>query len=128
MHTVELFKDFRFDAAHYLPSAPEGHPNSRMHGHSFRVRVFLRGEPDPETGLLKHFESVDGAVTRVQQMLDHNLLNEIPGLDKPTLEYISLFIFNELKDELSALYKVGVYRDSLGEGCEYAPANERVKA
>ena len=42
---MRIYKDFRFEAAHYLPSAPPGHPNSRVHGHSFRARIFVDGEP-----------------------------------------------------------------------------------
>ncbi|HEV7426648.1 MAG TPA: 6-carboxytetrahydropterin synthase, partial [Thermoanaerobaculia bacterium] len=29
---VELVKDFRFEAAHFLPHVPEGHKCRRMHG------------------------------------------------------------------------------------------------
>ena len=50
---------------------------------------------------------------------NHNTLNEIAGLEVPTLENLSIFIFNALADALPTLYKVGVHRDSLHEGCEY---------
>ena len=50
---MRIYKEFTFEGAHYLPSAPEGHPNARIHGHSFRVRVSVDGEPDPETELLR---------------------------------------------------------------------------
>jgi 6-pyruvoyltetrahydropterin/6-carboxytetrahydropterin synthase len=43
---MRIYKEFSFEAAHFLPSAPPGHPNARVHGHSFRVRVTLAGEPD----------------------------------------------------------------------------------
>ena len=36
---VELVKDFRFEAAHFLPHVPQGHKCRRMHGHSFRGEV-----------------------------------------------------------------------------------------
>ena len=119
MHTVELYKEFRFDAAHFLPHAPDGHPNKRMHGHSFRVSVFMRGAPNAETGLLQALQEVNEAIAKVHDLLDHNTLNEIAGLEVPTLENLSIFIFNALADALPTLYKVGVHRDSLHEGCEY---------
>jgi 6-pyruvoyltetrahydropterin/6-carboxytetrahydropterin synthase len=34
---ARLTKDFRFEAAHTLPSLPEDHKCRRMHGHSFKV-------------------------------------------------------------------------------------------
>ena len=46
-HNVELVKDFRFEAAHFLPNVPAGHKCLRMHGHSFRVAVHVRGDVDP---------------------------------------------------------------------------------
>jgi 6-pyruvoyltetrahydropterin/6-carboxytetrahydropterin synthase len=42
---MRIYKEFTFEGAHFLPSAPEGHPNARIHGHSFRVRVTVDGEP-----------------------------------------------------------------------------------
>ena len=36
---VRLSKTFRFEAAHFLPSAPAGTANARVHGHSFRVEA-----------------------------------------------------------------------------------------
>ena len=41
---VRLTKTFTFEAAHFLPSFPEGHKCRRMHGHSFRVDVIVAGE------------------------------------------------------------------------------------
>src|SRR2546423_1795616 len=32
---IAISKEFRFDAAHFLPTADKGHPNARLHGHSF---------------------------------------------------------------------------------------------
>ena len=40
---TSIWKDFHFDAAHWLPHVPEGHKCGRMHGHTYRVRVWCRG-------------------------------------------------------------------------------------
>ena len=49
---ARLTKDFTFEAAQTLPSAPEGHAMSRnMHGHSFKVEVSVEGEVDRASGL-----------------------------------------------------------------------------
>lgn len=116
---ISIAKEFRFDAAHFLPTAPQGHPNSRMHGHSFTVQVTLEGTPDPAKGWIRDFAEIDAAVADIRARLDHHLLNEIKGLEQPTLENISRFIFVALKKPLPELTAVTVRRDSLGEACTY---------
>jgi 6-pyruvoyltetrahydropterin/6-carboxytetrahydropterin synthase len=119
-HTViSITKEFRFDAAHFLPTAPKGHPNSRMHGHSFAVALTLEGTPDPVKGWIRSFGEIDDAVVTLRDRLDHHLLNEIPGLELPTLERMSQYIYSELVKTLPELVSVTVRRDSLGEACTY---------
>jgi len=119
MSVVEICKQFRFEAAHFLPHAPEGHPNRRMHGHSFRVEVWLAGEPEYKKGWVRDFAVIDQALQSVHEQLDHQFLNEVPGLEVPTLENLALFIYSRLKPELSELDRVGVYRDSCGEAAVF---------
>ena len=45
----ELSKQFRFEAAHTLNRVIEAEPSRRIHGHSYRAEITLRGEPDPQT-------------------------------------------------------------------------------
>ena len=117
---MRLFKEFTFEAAHFLHSAEKGTPNARIHGHSFRVKVTLDGQPDQETGLIFHLEKIEAALKVVQGKLDHRFLNEdVEGLDLPTLEHLALWIWGQLQDALPGLYEVAVMRDSCGEGCIY---------
>ncbi|MEO1291846.1 MAG: 6-carboxytetrahydropterin synthase [Pseudomonadota bacterium] len=118
---MHIFKDFTFDAAHHLPHVfPEGHPNHRLHGHSYRVRVTLGGVPDSETGLILNFDTLGAALKEAREALDHRYLNEdVPGLDKPSLENLALWLWAFLSERVQGLARVGVYRDSSGEGCEY---------
>ncbi|HEY0525094.1 MAG TPA: 6-carboxytetrahydropterin synthase, partial [Stellaceae bacterium] len=106
-------------AAHFLPSAPEGHPNRRMHGHSFRLDVAVAGEPDPETGVILHFAEFERALDEVREALDHRLLNEINGLQTPTLEHLVVWVAGRLAPKLPGLARVTVRRDSIGESCTY---------
>src|SRR5206468_198293 len=87
---IEIVKEFTFEAAHRLAVAvPEGHAYARLHGHSYRVEVHLRGEPDPRTGWVADFAAVEAAIRPVRNRLDHNYLNDIPGLELPTIETIA---------------------------------------
>ena len=49
---VELSKSFTFEAAHWLPTFPEGHKCRRLHGHSFRVEVRVAGKVNETQGYL----------------------------------------------------------------------------
>lgn len=116
---IAISKEFRFDAAHFLPTAEKGHPNARVHGHSFSAQVTLEGKADPTHGWLRDFAEVDAAIANVRERLDHHMLNEIKGLEKPTLENLARYIYTALKAPLPELTTVTVRRDSLGESCTY---------
>lgn len=117
---MRIYKEFLFEAAHYLPTAEPGTPNARIHGHSFRARVVIDGEPDAVTGYVFHFEELARAMSDTQDALDHRLLNEVDGLASPTLERIAVWIWNSLANRVPGLAEVQVSRDSCGEGCVYA--------
>ncbi len=118
---MRITKTMTFDAAHFLPDI-EGTPPAdrryeRMHGHSFAVRVSIEGEPGAQTGWVADFDKVSDALKNVYDILDHNLLNEIEGLERPTLENICLWIANKLGPVLPGLCEVEVSRPSIGESC-----------
>jgi 6-pyruvoyltetrahydropterin/6-carboxytetrahydropterin synthase len=116
----EIFKQFTFDAAHHLAAiVKEGHPCSRLHGHSFTVTVTLRGEPDPKAKWIVDFGEFDKALSHVHDALDHRYLNEIPGLEISTMENISKWIWDKIKPDFPQLYRVSIARGTLGEGCSY---------
>lgn len=116
---MQIYKDFTFEAAHFLPSAPPGHPNSRVHGHSFHVRITIAGEPDPETGLIVHFDDLNAAIANVRTELDHQFLNEIDDIGAPTLENIAIWIWSRLSPKIPELSEVHISRPSCHEGCIY---------
>jgi len=117
---MQIFKEFTFEAAHFLPSAAQGTPNARIHGHSFRVKVTLDGLPQADTGLIFHLGNIEEALKEVRDKLDHRFLNEdVEGLEWPTLEHLAMWIWEHLDETLPGLYEVAVMRDSCGEGCIY---------
>ena len=116
---TELFYEFNFDAAHQFMHKPVGHKYRALHGHSFRVEVAVRGEPQAETGFIVDFETLEKACAELRESLDHNFLNEIPGLETPSLENISRWIWQRLQVQVPGLHRVTVRRDSLGQGCAY---------
>jgi 6-pyruvoyltetrahydropterin/6-carboxytetrahydropterin synthase len=115
---MEVYKDFRFEAAHFLPKVPEGHPCKKMHGHSYKVTVHIKGEPGNETGWLLDFGDIKKAFAPILQKLDHAVLNEIEGLENPTSELLAIWIWKQLHPVLPQLSKIIVSETSTS-GCVY---------
>jgi len=119
---IELTQSFTFEAAHFLPSAPEGNENRRIHGHSFKVDVSVIGSADPQTGLLIHFDAFKEICHRlVRDKIDHQLLNDIKGFENPTLENMCQKMWAMLSPELPALSSITIIRESCGQKCTYRP-------
>ena len=55
---MEIFKEFTIEAAHHLPNVPQGHKCGRLHGHSFRIEVHVRGPIDPRMGWVIDFADI----------------------------------------------------------------------
>jgi 6-pyruvoyltetrahydropterin/6-carboxytetrahydropterin synthase len=115
--TVEITKAVTFEAAHRFGGPDDPEPYRRLHGHSFRLEATLRGRPDPERGWVADLGALSEALRALAGRLDHGLLNEIPGLERPTLERIAAFAAGELRVQFPALARVAVSRPSLGESC-----------
>jgi 6-pyruvoyltetrahydropterin/6-carboxytetrahydropterin synthase len=115
---VELVKDFRFEAAHWLPHVPEGHKCRRVHGHSFRGEVAVRGPLDPTLGWVIDFAELKRAVDPLVDRLDHYTLNDIRGLENPTAELLAIWIWGELLPHLPMLHRVTI-EETCTSRCHY---------
>jgi 6-pyruvoyltetrahydropterin/6-carboxytetrahydropterin synthase len=116
----EIFKEFTFDAAHHLAvNVADGHRYSRLHGHSFQVQVFLKGEADEKKNWVCDFGEIAERLAELCAEIDQHYLNEITGLEVPTLENISRWIWNRLDHRLPGLDRIVVRRGSCGEGCVF---------
>jgi 6-pyruvoyltetrahydropterin/6-carboxytetrahydropterin synthase len=121
---MRIYKEFVFEAAHFMPGAPETSPYRRIHGHSYRVRVTLQGAPDDSSGQIAPFGGIERILKSVHGDLDHRFLNEdVEGLDNPTMEHIAKWLWVRLHNELPGLAEIGIYRDTCREGCEYTGPN-----
>lgn len=105
---MELRKTFQFEAAHLLPRLPKSHKCRRLHGHSFKVDIVVAGECDKKLGWLMDYADISKAFQPIWQKLDHNYLNEIPGLENPTSENIAAWIWKKLRPKLPLLAEVVV--------------------
>lgn len=116
---LKIYKDFMFDAAHLLPQVEEGHKCKRLHGHTYRLRVWCSG-PVNEFGWVIDYADIAAAVHPVLDALDHRLLNAVPGLENPTTENLAPWIYDRLKPVLLPLTRIEVAESST-TGCVFEP-------
>ena len=106
---MEIYKEFSFDSAHFLPNVPIGHKCREMHGHTYRLKVFIKGALDPKLGWIMDFKDLKEALLPVIDQLDHKLINNIKGLDNPTAENITVWIWQQIKPSLPLLSRIELY-------------------
>lgn len=113
-----ITKSVGFEAAHYMGGKPEGHPYRNVHGHSFRLEATVSGKVKPGEQWVEDFSHLTAALEATAAKLDHQLLNDIDGLDVPTLERLCLWCAEDLRKTLPGLTHVAIARPSLHERCE----------
>ena len=115
---MEIFKEITFEAAHRLPHVPEGHKCGRLHGHSFRARIYVDGPLDPKLGWVVDFADLKQAFEPLREQLDHHYLNEIEGLENPTSEILARWIWQRLRKDIPLMSAVFV-AETCTSGCTY---------
>jgi 6-pyruvoyltetrahydropterin/6-carboxytetrahydropterin synthase len=115
---VRLVHEFRFEAAHRLPKVPPGHKCARLHGHSFRVELAVAGPVDSATGWFIDYQRLYDAWAPLDGLLDHNYLNDLPGLENPTSEHLAGWVWERIKPALPSLVRVTVF-ETCEARCEY---------
>jgi 6-pyruvoyltetrahydropterin/6-carboxytetrahydropterin synthase len=98
----EISKDFMFSAAHQI----RFHPGKceRLHGHNWRIRVFVRASVLNRNGMVIDFADLQRLVAEIGARFDHRNINEIPPFDRlnTTAELIARFFHEEMAARLAA--------------------------
>jgi 6-pyruvoyltetrahydropterin/6-carboxytetrahydropterin synthase len=92
-----------FAAAHRLTMV--GAKCENLHGHNWKVEVYLQGERLDEAGVLVDFGLVKTHLREVMATLDHRFLNELPMFAgaQPSSERIAAYIAGELRTRLGSI-------------------------
>ncbi len=106
---AKLTKEFRFEAAHTLPSLPEDHKCRQMHGHSFKIEIHIEGEVDPKIGWIYDHKVISEAMRPLIDQLDHSYLNDIEGLESPTIEIMAAWFWKKLAPQLPGLCEITIF-------------------
>jgi 6-pyruvoyltetrahydropterin/6-carboxytetrahydropterin synthase len=115
---ARLTKDFFFESAQTLPKAPPGHKCSRMHGHSFKVEITVEGVVDPDSGWIYDHARISEAMKPLVVLLDHSYLNDIPGLENPTIELMAAWFWEKLSSQCPGLCEIVIHETPLAR-CVY---------
>ena len=90
-----------FAAAHRLKNFHGECEN--LHGHNWKVEVYVEGKNLGKDGLLCDFKLIKEKTEKVLKELDHAYLNELPPFKNinPSSENIAAYIYKALSKELN---------------------------
>src|SRR5207237_808884 len=110
----EVMIEEEFSAAHALRGYRVKCEN--LHGHNWKVEVYVRGDQLDQVGMLMDFKELKAATRRVMNYLDHQNLNELKPFDiemNPSSEHLAGFILHKVAEQVSdprlKVYKVRVW-------------------
>jgi 6-pyruvoyltetrahydropterin/6-carboxytetrahydropterin synthase len=121
---AHVWRRYAFQSAHRLPNVRQGHKCGRMHGHGFEVIV--HADQDIGTSdLAIDYDRLDALWAPLHAQLDHACLNDMAGLENPTSELLSSWLWQRLKPELPALSWITVYETG-SSGAHYDGTRYRI--
>jgi 6-pyruvoyltetrahydropterin/6-carboxytetrahydropterin synthase len=106
---MTIFRQFTFDSAHFLPYVAEDHKCRQMHGHTYKLTIYMTAEPDEQLGWVMDFADVKKVMTPILDIVDHKTLNNVPGLENPTCELLAKWLWDKIKQEIPILSKIELY-------------------
>lgn len=122
--TAHIWRRYAFQAAHQLPNVPPGHKCGRMHGHGFEVIVHAKTNALGRD-ITIDFDHLDECWAPIHTEFSYQCLNDIPGLENPTSELISSFLWSRLKSRLPELSWITVY-ETASCGATYDGSQYRI--
>lgn len=103
---VIITKKFRFEAAQTVPHIMRC---KKMHGHSFKIEVSVKGKKDETTGLFYDHALISKAMNPLIELVDHSYLNEVEGLENPTIENMCGWFWDRLAPHLPGLHEIVIH-------------------
>jgi len=99
---MRVFTNVTFEAAHSLPFLPKGHKCRKVHGHSYRVTIVVRGPVDEKMGWVVDYAVIKAAWDNIHKQIDHTNLNESMKTDHTTSERVAEWIYEHMNGSLQA--------------------------
>ena len=100
---LEVYREVQFSSAHRLRNYHGKCEN--LHGHNWRVRLFVTRPELDETGFVMDFKVLDAVLKEIMELLDHKDLNSLKEFEtvNPTAENIALLVFRLAEEKISAI-------------------------
>lgn len=114
-----ISKEFHFSAAHQLYDLPEDHPCSRLHGHNYIIKIFLKGEIN-KIGFVQDYKDLDIVKNYIDNVLDHRNLNDVFPAHNTTVENMCKVLFDFFKQDLPLLFAIEM-SETPKTNCRYEP-------
>ena len=117
---MKIYRTYTMHSARFIPTLDSTHPCSKMHGHTFKILIELDGPINKKTGFVIDFYDLDIIINdKIAKKIDHKVLNDIEGLQNPSSEYLSIWIWNQLIESIPILSQITVSEDH-GTGIKYS--------
>ena len=117
---MKIFRTYTIHSARFIPTLNSNHPCSTMHGHTFKIIIEIDGPIDKQTGFVMDFYDLDTIINnKIINKIDHKVLNEIKGLENPSSEFLSIWVWNQLIKDIPFLSQVTISEDH-GTGVKYS--------
>lgn len=118
----EISASASFEASHYIEAEAGAAHYRRVHGHSFVVTVSVARASPNSAGWVMDLGALESLLRKILSELDHAVLNDIPGLEKPTFENILLWIESKMKAAGVAPSRLEIERPTLRQRAVYTPS------
>jgi len=82
------------------------------HRDSFKVEVSVEGDVDPKVGWVYDHANISAAMKPLLKSLDHTYLNDIEGLENPTIEKMAEWFWKKLEPQCPGLCEIVVHETS----------------
>ena len=117
---MKIYRTYTVHSARFIPTLDSSHPCSKMHGHTVKILIELDGPINNKTGFVMDFYDLDLIINdKITKRIDHKVLNDIEGLENPSSEHLSVWIWNKLIDSIPILSEITVSED-YGTGIRYS--------
>ena len=113
-----VYREYYINSARFLPNLPKDHICSNLHGHTYYIKVSVKGPINHKTGFVIDFGHIEAGIKPIYNQIDHNYLNDIEGLENPTSENMCKYIWEKIKPEISGLVEIEI-KETHSTGCIY---------
>ena len=75
-----IYREYYINSARFLPNLEDDHTCSKLHGHTYNIKVYVGGEVDKNSGFVIDVFEIDKHFKKIHTQIDHKVLNDIEGI------------------------------------------------